>query len=207
MNLKGRFVLHLLQLSGALSPEEIDEIKVATGSAKRTYPIETENLVLREFIITDVQGLVEAKLCKTMGEAQKLAIEIIQDAGDSVRRSMELVILGKEGEGMRMIGRVGMRVMGRGCETVDSKLIEVIEKALDELVKGEEIKVLYTFMNPEMNVRGLIDEALAAFLQASSEIMGHKLEMVLNFEEVRGGLKRRDRGSIRNGEIYQIVER
>lgn len=59
VNLKGQLVQHLLQLSGALTKEETDEIKMATGSAKRTYPIRTENLVLREFVITDVQGLVE----------------------------------------------------------------------------------------------------------------------------------------------------
>lgn len=206
MNLKGQFVLHLLELSGALTKEEIDEIKTATSSAKRIYAIKTENLVLREFIITDVQGLAEAKLCKTMGEAQKLAIEIIQDAGNGIRRRMELAILLEEGDKTKMIGRAGMRLMGRGSETADGELIKVIGKLLDELAEGEEIMILYIFFNPEMDVRGFLDEALAAFLPASAKIMGHKLRMTSEGQERNGELKKVDKGLTKNGEIYQVAE-
>lgn len=206
MNLKGQFVLNLLKLSGALTEDEIDEIRIATSSAKRSYPIKTGNLVLREFIITDVQGLTEAKLCKTMGEAQKLAIEIIQDAGNGVRRRMELAIFLEEGEKTKMIGRVGMRFMERGSGTVDGELMKMVGKLLDELAEGEEIMIFYFLFNPEVDVRGLLDEALEAFLPASAKIMGHKLQTALEGQERNGELKKLDKGTIKNGGIYQVVE-
>lgn len=203
MNLKGAFVFHLLELSDALTKEEIDEIRKSTGSAKRTYPIKTENLVLREFIITDVQGLVAANLSGTTKDAQRLAIEIIQDAGNSVRKRMELAILLAENE-KRMIGRVGFRVIGKGSETADGEMIKVVDQTLNDLSKGEELAILYIFIDPQLKDRGPLDEALNAFLPVSAKIMGHGLTARSNMIENRK-VMRLDGDLIAGSEIYRVL--
>lgn len=111
----------------------------------------------------------------TIEEAQKLAIEIIQDTGSAVRRRMEVAVFLKEGEERRMVRRVGIRVIRRKSKTVDSELMKVMGEMLNMLEEGKEIKILYIFMGPEMDARNDIDEALAAFLPASSKIMGHEV--------------------------------
>jgi hypothetical protein len=204
MNLKGAFVFHLLELSGALTTEEIDKIRTATSSAKRTYPVKTANLVLREFIITDVQGLVASGVCQTTKDAEKLAIEIIQDAGNSVRKRMELAVLLSKGKETKLIGRVGTRLIRKGTETADSKLVKVIGETVNSLREDEEIMVLYIFLDPELEDQGFAKEALDAFILASANIMGHKLTAGSDMVGIRG-LKRFDESPIKGSEMYQVI--
>lgn len=207
MNLKGAFVFRLLEISGALTAEEIQDIRNATGSAKRTYPVKTPNLTMREFIISDVQDLVKSRLCKTTKEAEKLAIEIIQDAGNSVRKRMELAILVEESEEekARVVGRIGVRRLWKGMVSADGEVMLQVEKLLNTLHEDEEMMILYIFLDPELADRGYMKEALDAFIPASAKIMSHGLTTDSEPASERG-LKRIEGSAFKGGEIYQIID-
>jgi hypothetical protein len=144
-------------------------------------------------------------LCQTTREAQQLAIEIIQDAGNSVRRRMELIILTDEDEKTRTVGRVGVRRLGKNVKTADGELMTRVKKTLDALREGEEIMVMYIFLDPELDDRGFAKEALDAFIPVSAKIMGHKLTTDSDAEDSQS-LKSLDENPIKGSQVYQVID-
>jgi hypothetical protein len=93
MTAKGTFMLRMLRLSGQLTDTEIEDIRRATRSATRMAPIKLDNLVMREFVIGDVDAVFEAKLAPTLIEAIELVVEIIHNAGKAKRSEHTLSLL------------------------------------------------------------------------------------------------------------------
>jgi hypothetical protein len=117
MRRKSSFVLDMLARTGALSQHEMDALRSALSAPKRLDPIRTANLTLREFVIGDVQGVLDAGLAPTKEDAENLVINIIQDAGKTPRNHTQLAALDRR----VLIGCVGARVV-RDDEVVDTKL-------------------------------------------------------------------------------------
>jgi hypothetical protein len=117
MRRKSLFVLDMLARTRALSNDEMDALQAALSAPKRFDPIRTANLTLREFVIADIQGILDAGLAPTKEDAETLVINIIQDAGRTPRNHTQLAALADR----VLVGRVGARVM-RDEEVADVKL-------------------------------------------------------------------------------------
>jgi hypothetical protein len=76
MSAKGAFMMRMLRLSKRLTDAEIEDIRKATSSAVSMAPIKLEHLVMREFVIGDVDALFQAGLAPTVKEAERLAVGI-----------------------------------------------------------------------------------------------------------------------------------
>jgi hypothetical protein len=154
MRRKSSFVLDMLARTGALSDDEMNALRVALSTPKRFDPIRTANLTLREFVIADVQGVLDAGLAPTKEDAEALVINIIQDAGKTPRNHTQLAALA---DGV-LVGRVGGRVL-REDEVVDIKL--------QELQLNDSSIVIFAFFMPLKVV--LEQEAIYMFIDALKE--------------------------------------
>ncbi|KAL9620503.1 MAG: hypothetical protein Q9160_004972 [Pyrenula sp. 1 TL-2023] len=172
MTRKNAMVWRLLELSGGVSKEEIEEIRNANQAGERFAPVRTQSLLLREFVIGDLEGLHKLLLASndevdqypnqssdTMKEAEKLIVEIIQDAGKVPREHIELAVLlvhnlSQETNSVvaRFIGRVGARISS--CETQDGS-------------RPSQTRLLASLccsLSPESRRHGLDIEAMKAFI-------------------------------------------
>lgn len=120
MRRKSSFVLDMLARTGALNDDEMDALRAALSAPRRLDPIRTANLTLREFVIGDVQDVLNAALASTKEDAEALVINIIQNAGKTPRTHTQLAALA---DGI-LVGRVGARVV-RDEEIADAKLREL----------------------------------------------------------------------------------
>jgi hypothetical protein len=154
MRRKSSFVLDMLARTRALSNHEIDALRAALSAPKRLDPIRTANLTLREFVIGDVQGVLDAGLAPTKEDAEALVINIIQDAGKTPRNHTQLAALD---DGV-LIGRVGARVV-RDDEVVDTKL--------QKLLLNDSSIVVFTFFI--LSKVALKQEASQALIDALKE--------------------------------------
>jgi hypothetical protein len=195
MNLKSAFMFRLLEMCGCMTAQEIEDIRIANSLVQRVKPIKTSNLLLREFVISDILDLVTSRICRTVKEAEKLTVETVQDAAENVRKRLELAVVLEEDEKMRVIGRIGIRSIGRSIKTADGELMSKVKKTFDRLQGGERILLLYIFVNPELDDRGYAKEVIDAFIPASAKVMGHELTIeTRTSSDVAGkwGLKRID---------------
>jgi hypothetical protein len=115
MKAKSAFMIKMLRLSCQLTDAEIEDIRRATSPAQRMAPIKLEHLMMREFVIGDVDGLSQAGLAPTIREAEALTVKIIRDAGMVKRTHAELAVLGREdregSEDVKMVGRMAVRII------------------------------------------------------------------------------------------------
>ena len=151
MRRKSSFVLDMLVRTGALSDSEMDALRAALSTPKRLDPIRTANLMLREFVIADVQHVFDGALASTKEDAEALVVRIIQDAGKTPRTHTQLAALADGA----LVGRVGARVV-RDEEIADVKLRDL------PLSDGSMI-VFASFVPSKMT---LAQEAITAFLGA-----------------------------------------
>jgi len=220
MNAKSEFMMKMLRLAHQLTDAEIEDIRKATSSAVRMAPIRSENFVMRECVIGDVDALLQANLVSTMKEAEELAVEIIRDAGMVERKHVELMILIREdgygSEDVQMVGRVGVRIVEDGAtKTADGSLRRVLAATPTESKSVGRLNLLYVFIDPRNDDASIIKKALDAFAPAlaqtgqedkheHSTITESASETVWNLLEGSTRLKI-DNGNVKGGMVYQIV--
>jgi hypothetical protein len=174
MSAKVAFVLKMLRLSKQLTEAEIDDYRRATSSAVRMAPIKTEHLVMRKFVIGDVDALLQAGLAPTIKEAEELAVEIIRNAGMAKRRHVELAVIVREdregAESLQMVGRVGVRVI-EDIDTIgtDGSLRRVLDAMLTESKRVGRMSLLYVFFDPSGYDAAIAKSVLDAFVPALAQ--------------------------------------
>jgi len=175
MTAKGAFMLRMLRMSDQLTDAEIEDIRKATSSATRMAPIKLENLVMREFVIGDVDGLLQANLVSTIKEAEALTVEIIRDAGMVKRKRAELAILlpiNQEGnEDELMVGRVGVRIVD-DVNTIgaDRSLKRLFDAWPAKMMHKRRLHLLYVFSSQFENDVTIGMKALPAFIEAFAQM-------------------------------------
>lgn len=151
MRRKSSFVLDMLVRTGALSDEEMNALRAALSAPKRLDPIRTANLTLREFVIGDVQGVLDGGLVATKEDAEALVVGIVQNAGRTPRTHTQLAAL-VDGA---LVGYVGARVV-RDEEIADTKHWD--------LPLSDDSMVVFASFVPSKGE--LAQEAVTAFLEA-----------------------------------------
>lgn len=173
MTRKNDMVSRLLELSGGVSKEELEEIGRANRKGERFAPVRTASLLLREFVIGDLEGLYKLLLASndtvaqdrdkssdiTMKEAEKLIVEIIQNAPQVPREHIELAVLHAhdpsqetESTNASFIGRVSARITWSKAQ--DGQ--EAPRKTL--------LASVYCSFYPDSRRQGLDIEAMQAFI-------------------------------------------
>lgn len=184
---KNAMVLRLLELSGGVSNEELEDIRRANFPRERLEPIKTERLLLREFVIGDTNGLSELESAprnvshqdwpsRTMEEVQNMAVEIIQNANKIPREHFELAVLLRyppNSADHQLIGRVG------------AKVIRPIDASSNSVFS------LHFFFHPEFHRQGFATEAMRAFFPPllatiNEKIAGNRLEIECDLRNIPG---------------------
>lgn len=122
---KSAVIQKILKVSGLLSEQELQEIQKSNVKGERISTLETERLVLREFLTTDIDAYYELEgseenaryqdwAPRMKEEARKLVLENIRTACEVPRKVWELVV---EREG-RVVGRVGGKVSEKEGEKI-----------------------------------------------------------------------------------------
>jgi hypothetical protein len=179
MNAKSAFMMKMLRISNQLTDTEIEDIRRATSSALRMAPIRFDNFMMREFVISDVDLLLQARLAPTIKEAEELAVEIIKHAGMAKRKHAELAILVRENrerdEDVQMVGRVGVRII-EDVTTIaaDKTLVRVLDAMPTEAKRVGRISLLYVFFDPRRGNAAIARNALDAFVLALAETVEKK---------------------------------
>jgi hypothetical protein len=174
MSAKSAFMLKMLRLSNQLTGAEIEDIRRATSSAVRIVPIRLGHLVMREFVINDVDALVQAGLAPTMREAEELAVIIIRNAGMAKRKHAELAVLVRDdeegGEVSRLVGRVGVSIV-EDINTIsaDGALRQVLDAMPAELKGKGHMNLLYAFFDPRRDDATMAKNALDVFKQGLTQ--------------------------------------
>jgi hypothetical protein len=170
MKAKGAFMIKMLKLSNQLTDAEIEDIRTATSSAVRMAPIQLEHLFMREFVISDVDGLQQAGLATTLKESEELVVSIIRNGGMTKRKHAELAIFARENpdgsEDEHIVGRVGVRIIEDGTTVAaDGSLTRVLDTIPRESKRGR-IYLLYVFCNLKTDAATIAEIALDAFIPA-----------------------------------------
>lgn len=220
MSAKSAFMMKMLRLSKCLTDGEIEEIRKATSSALRIAPIKLKHLLIREFVIGDVDALLQAGLAPTIREAEELAVGIIRDAGMEKRKHAELAILVREnregGENLQMVGRVGVRnIEDIITITADKALKRVLDSMPTNSTRVGRLSLLYAFCDPRRDdATNIATTALDAFVPALSQTVQEKdgergtvadtdLETVWHL--LRGSkLLKIDDGNVKGGMVFEI---
>jgi hypothetical protein len=174
MSAKSAFMMKMLRLSNQLTDAEIEDIRRATSAALRIAPIRLGNLVMREFVIGDVDALLRAGLAPTTREAEELAVEIIRNAGMVKRKHAELAILIREDqkgiEDVQIVGRVGVRIVEDvSAIAVDGSLRRVLDAMPKGLKRVDRMNLLYAFFDPRKHNATIARKALEAFVPALAQ--------------------------------------
>ncbi|KAF2682975.1 acyl-CoA N-acyltransferase [Lentithecium fluviatile CBS 122367] len=162
---KSGVVMKILKAAGLLSGEELEEIEMANKKGERFGATKTERLLLREFVLADVEGYFELESSdevvryqtfgpRTREEARDDVSMIVMNSSAVPRSHVELAV---EHEG-RFIGRVGAvvkRESGRG-----------------EKVDAPHADLWFSFI-PEYQGKGFATEAVRAFVS----LLGGPLEL------------------------------
>jgi hypothetical protein len=214
MKAKGAFMMKMLKLSHQLTDAEIEDIRTATSSAVRIAPIQLEHLFMREFVISDVDGLQQAGLATTTKEAEELVVDIIRNGGMTKRKHAELAILARGSqdgsEENQVMGRVGIRMIEYGATvTTDGSLRRVLDAIPTESKRGR-MYLLYAFCDPRTEDATMMRIALDAFISAlaqtapkrSSE-QGATLETVWHLLEGRK-LSKFDNTCVKGATVFLI---
>jgi hypothetical protein len=218
MSAKSAFMMKMLRLSKQLTDAEIEDIRRATSSALRMAPIKLEHLVMREFVISDVDALLQAGLAPTIREAEELAVGIIRDAGMAKRKHAELAILTREDcEGaaeVQMLGRVGVRIIEDAITfAADGSLRQVLDTLPTEPNRVGRMSLLYAFFDPRRDNASTAKNALDAFVLALEQTVRKKGEhgttIGTDSETVWHLLKgskllRIDDGNVKGGMVFLI---
>jgi RimJ/RimL family protein N-acetyltransferase len=102
---------------GLLTSEEMAAIEKANAKSEKFGALETERLLLREFVVNDIEGYYELESSgenaryqdwppRTTDQARELVLANIETSCETPRTVWELIV---ESEG-RMIGRVGAKL-------------------------------------------------------------------------------------------------
>lgn len=181
---KSDVVSRLLELSGGVGKEELENIRRANRKGERLAPVRTERLLLREFIAGDLEGLRELLLesineevvqrhnpdpSHTIEEAEKMIVEIIQDAGKVPREHVELAVFlvhdpSHETEPIdpTFVGRVGAKISWLSNSHCDAKISGLGSTTSNPSLKQRVIS-LYCLFKPAFQRQGCDIEAMRAF--------------------------------------------
>ncbi|PSN71801.1 acyl-CoA N-acyltransferase [Corynespora cassiicola Philippines] len=162
---KGGVLQKILIASGVLTNEELQEIHQANLKGEKFGAIRTERLLLREFVMRDVDGFYELESQeevvryqtwppRTRKQALEEVVKVLQGSANKPRNHIELAV---EYEG-RFIGRVGTNI----------KRLSDDGKALDI----PHADLWFSFL-PEYQGKGLATEAMEAFIP----LLGKGLEL------------------------------
>jgi hypothetical protein len=219
MSAKSVFMMKMLRLSGQLTNAEIEDIRRATSAAVRMAPIKLGHLVMREFVIGDVDALLRAGLAPTIQDAEELAVSIIRDAGMVKRKHAELAILERGdregGQDVQMVGRLGVRIVeDGGTIAADKSLRRVLDAIPTELGPVGRMIMLYVFVDPRRDDATMVRKALDAFVLALEQTLqknGSDDETATDTDSetvwhlLRGSkLLRIDNGDVKGGLIFQV---
>jgi hypothetical protein len=219
MSAKSVFMIKMLFLSKQLTAAEIEDIRRATSAAVRMAPIKLGHLVMREFVIGDVEALLQAGLASTMREAEELAVEIIRDAGMAKRKHAGLAVFvrgdGEGGEDVRMVGRVGVRIVeDGGTIAADKSLRRVLDARPTESKRVGRMSLLYAFVDPRRDDATMARNALDAFVPALEQTVEKNDGTISTATDtdsetvwhlLRGSkLLRIDDGNVERGLVFQV---
>jgi hypothetical protein len=180
MSAKSTFMMKML--SHQLIDAEIEDIRKATSSAVRMAPIRLAHLMLREFVIGDVDAHLQTGLVSTLKEVEGLAVEILRDAGMVKRKHVELANLVRKdragSEVVQMVGRVGVKIVeDEQTKTADGSLRRVLNAIPTESKPVGRMGLLYVFIDPRRDDEGIAREALDVFPPVLSQtVQGMKDE-------------------------------
>ncbi|KAJ4289076.1 hypothetical protein N0V90_011418 [Kalmusia sp. IMI 367209] len=140
----------------------------------------SQRLLLREFVIGDVQALQAAESTRTMQETETMLVEMIKEAGKAPRRHIDLavLVLGNmdNGEAPRLVGRASA-VVDDLAERIHSKGIPWESEATGELGDIEKIEgkiSVYVLIDSQLEDQSLVFEARDAFLRTLANFIGKK---------------------------------
>ena len=162
---KGDVIQKILKEAGLLSDEELASIHAANLKGERFGAIKTERLVLREFVMADVEALhalesipevvrYQTYLPKSKEQARDDVVQIVRNAQAKPGVHVELAVIYED----RFIGRVGANVKR---EKNDINEIQVPHADL-----------WFSFM-PKTHGKGLATEAMTAFIP----LLGSPMEL------------------------------
>jgi GrpB-like predicted nucleotidyltransferase (UPF0157 family)/RimJ/RimL family protein N-acetyltransferase len=154
---KSDIVQKILKAAGLLSEEELSAINDANHKGQRFGATKTERLVLREFVLADVEAFHELESKpevvryqdfppRTRDEAFREVVAILQNSAVDPREHFELAVT-YEG---RFIGRVGAKVQRKDGKTGDAPTVP-------------SANLWFSFM-PDAHHRGFATEAMKAFI-------------------------------------------
>lgn len=173
MKAKGTFMIKMLKISNQLTDAEIEEIRTATNSAVRMAPIQLEHLFMREFVISDVDGLQQAGLATTVKEAEELVVGIIRNGGMTKRKHAELAIFARGNpdgsEDEHIVGRVGVRIIENGTTVAADRSLKRVLDTIPRESKRGCMYLLYVFCNPNIDDATMAGIALDAFIPALAQ--------------------------------------
>ncbi|KAF2652398.1 acyl-CoA N-acyltransferase [Lophiostoma macrostomum CBS 122681] len=114
---KGDVLQKILKEADLLSEEELAAIHAANLKGQRFSPVKTKRLVLREFVMADVQAFYELESIpemvryqnwppRTMEQAREEVVKTVKDSNARPRTHVELAVVHEE----KFIGRVGAMI-------------------------------------------------------------------------------------------------
>jgi FAD/FMN-containing dehydrogenase len=219
MSAKSAFIIKMLRLSNKLTDAEIEDIRRATSSALRIAPIKLERLMIREFVIGDVDALLQAGLAPTIREAEELTVEIIKNAGMAKRKHLELAVLVRgdrdRDEDVQMVGRVGIRIIEDVLTiAADGSLRQVLEATSKDSKPVGRMSLLYAFFDPVRDDVTITRNTLDAFVPALARTVQKdncKHDKATNTDtetvwHLLGGSKllKIDDGNVKGGTVFLI---
>jgi GrpB-like predicted nucleotidyltransferase (UPF0157 family)/RimJ/RimL family protein N-acetyltransferase len=153
---KSDVVQKILIASGRLTPEEIAAIKEANVKGEEWGAVRTERLILRAFIMSDIDGYYELESNeenaryqewppRTMEQAREQVIANMKNSSMKPRTQWEMVV---ESEG-RMVGRVGAAL--------------TLHEADDPVKPVKHFDLWFSFL-PSVHRKGYATEAVTAFI-------------------------------------------
>jgi GrpB-like predicted nucleotidyltransferase (UPF0157 family)/RimJ/RimL family protein N-acetyltransferase len=153
---KGEIIQKILQEAGILSPEELAAIQTSNLKGGRFSPIKTKRLVLREFVMGDVQAFYELESIpevvryqdwppRSMEKAHEEVVKTIKGSFAKPRAHVELAVVHEE----RFIGRVGAMISS-GDDNHDEGCLKHAD-------------LWFSFI-PESQGKGFATEAMKAFI-------------------------------------------
>lgn len=160
---KGVVIQKILKASGFLSRQELAAIEKANMKGERFGALKTQRLVLREFVMKDVDGYFELESNeenaryqtwppRTKAQARQLVLDNIRNHNAVPRTNFELAV---DHEG-RFIGRVGAKLSPTSYDKLPG------EKMIKQVTHAS---LWFSFL-PSVQGQGYATEAMTAFIEA-----------------------------------------
>lgn len=176
---KGNIIQKILKASGILSDDELLAIKKANVKGERYGAIKSKRLLLREFVMKDVDGYFELEgreesaryqdwPPRTKEQARQLVLDNIRNHNDVPRTVYELAV---ELEG-RFVGRVGAKTSQANSDSLPG----------EETIKHVTHADLWFSFLPDVQGKGFATEAMTAFIDALKDRLQGEGKVELEIE-------------------------